>query len=121
MSPEADRRTHARYELPSMYTTVTVVNADGELQGGGHAYDLSEGGMRFELLDALEPGSTVNLRLDLPGSGQQCVLARCNILWIEEEDLEHPGPVRMACSFVSVDDESKLAALLGRGRYHLAA
>lgn len=121
MSPQVDRRNHTRYALPSMYTTVTVLNGDGSIRCVGHAYDISEGGMRFELLDALEPGSTGELRIDLPGGSDRAVTATCNILWVEEEDLELPGPVRMACSFASVDEPAKLAALLRRGRYHMAA
>ena len=121
MSPEVDRRNHTRYALPSMYSTVTVLNDDGSFKCGGHAYDISEGGMRFELLDALEPGSTVDVRIDLPGGGERAVTATCNILWVEEEDLELPGPVRMACSFAHIENPSKLAALLKRGRYHMAA
>ena len=121
MSPEVDRRTHTRYALPSMYTTVSVVDENGTVIREGHVYDISEGGMRFELDDALEPGSTVIVRIDLPGHNTEHVNATCNILWVEEEDLELPGPVRMACCFASVEDEHKLAGMLTSGRYHLAA
>ena len=121
MSPQVDRRSHTRYALPSMYSTVTVLDEDGSPRCSGHAYDISEGGMRFELLDALEPGSTVELRIDLPGGGENSVAARCNILWVEDEDLEHPGPVRMACSFARIDGKHRLASILSRGRYHMAA
>lgn len=121
MSPEVDRRTHARYALPSMYTTVSVVDDTGKVIREGHVYDISQGGMRFELDDALEPGSSVTVRIDLPGQRTDHVNATCNILWVEEEDLELPGPVRMACCFASLEDERALAGMLGRGRYHLAA
>jgi len=121
MSPEVDRRSHTRYALPSMYSTVTVLDEEGNPCCTGHAYDISEGGMRFELLDALEPGSTAQLRIDLPGAGGKSVTAGCNILWVEEEDLEQPGPVRMACSFARVDGAELLASILSPGRYHMAA
>ncbi len=124
MSPEVERRNHARYELPSMYTTVCVVDADGAERCGGHAYDISQGGMRFELDDALEPGSTVQIRIDLPGGNDRTVLADVNILWVEEEDVELEGPVRMAGSFAGFsneEDATRLKKMLRRGRYHLAA
>jgi len=108
-----------------MYTTVRILDDNGETLCEGHAYDISEGGMRFELDDAMKPGSCVTICIDLPGdtSGKH-VLATCNILWVEEEDLEQPGPVRMACSFTGFTgkgDAERLAKLLVRGRYHLAA
>lgn len=121
MSPEVDRRTFTRYALPSMYTTVSVVDDAGNTIREGHVYDISQGGMRFELDEPIEPGSSVTVRIDLPGHATDHVNATCNILWVEEEDLELPGPVRMACSFASLEDEQKLAGHLSRGRYHLAA
>ncbi len=121
MSHEVDRRNHARYALPSMYTTLTLLDEQGNALQEGHVYDISEGGMRFELDEALEPGSTVTVQIDLPGHNSRDVRAVCNVLWVEEEDLEQPGPVRMACSFVSLADAPALASMLNRGRYHFAA
>jgi len=121
MPNEVDRRSHTRYSLPSMYTTLTLVDDQGNAIHEGHVYDISQGGMRYELDEALTPGSTVTVQIDLPGHNSSDVKAVCNVLWVEEEDLEHPGPVRMACSFVSLADAPALAAMLNRGRYHLAA
>ena len=69
MDEATDRRRHPRYLLPSMYTSVDVrpLSSD-EYQWSGHAYDISLGGLRFELDHPIEPGTRVAIRIELPGA-----------------------------------------------------
>ncbi len=131
MERAKDRRQHTRYVLPSMYTTVEVRPLDSEkFQWQGHAYDISEGGMRFELDHAVEPGTKIAMRLQLPGADRLALTERrpvyvfANVVWVEQDDLEHSGPVRMACvftRFVMPGDRDRLQGRLTSGRYSRAA
>ncbi|MDX2114316.1 MAG: PilZ domain-containing protein [Planctomycetota bacterium] len=126
-----ERRRHPRYVLPSMYTAVEVRPLESEqFLWKGHAYDVSEGGMRFELDRPIEPGTRVALRIQLPGAQhlriteRRPVYAFANVVWIEEDDLDQCGPVRMACvfsRFVQPGDAERLRDRLRSGRYSLAA
>lgn len=127
----SDRRRFPRYVLPSMYTLVEARSLDSVLfRWKGHAYDLSEGGMRFELDEAIDPGTPIAVRLQLPGAqhlrfaDRRPVYAFARVVWIEEEDVEQGGPIRMACvfnRFVLPGDEKRLRDRLSSGRYSLAA
>lgn len=131
MVPGTERRRHERYLLPSMYTEVEARPLDcEEFVWQGHAYDISEGGMRFELDSPVEPGTPIALRLQLPGaqhllaSERRPVHAFANVVWIESEDVDQGGPVRMACvftRFVVPGDAERLRGRLHSGRYSLAA
>jgi hypothetical protein len=133
-----DRREHPRYVLPSMYTAIAVRPCapdvlrphEDDFQWHGHAYDVSEGGMRFEIDEPIAPGTPVAVRLELPGAATLRVVERrpvfvlANVVWIEQEDLDQPGPVRMACvfrQFVQPGDRERLLGRLRSGRYSLAA
>ncbi len=126
-----ERRQHPRFVLPSMYTAVAVRPLDRDrFQWEGHAYDLSEGGMRFEIDHPIAPGTPVALRLQLPGAGmlrvaeRRPVYAFGNVVWIEEDDVDQPGPVRMACvfsRFLQPGDKERLLKRLHSGRFSLAA
>ncbi len=131
MDAGKDRRRFPRYLLPSMYTSIAVRPLDMEgFQWEGHAYDISEGGMRFEIDEPIPPGSAVAMRIELPGAHSLRIAERrpvyvmANVVWLEEDDLEHPGPVRMACvfhQFVQPGDRERLMGRLKSGRYSLAA
>jgi len=125
----SDRRQHVRYEVPPMYTRITVRPLDSEeFLWDGHAYDVSEGGVRFELDEPIEPGTEVAVRIDLPATlgerrtDRRSAFAFANVVWLEEEDL--PGPVRMAAVFTRFPREGDKELLMRRlndGRYSLAA
>lgn len=127
----SDRRLHTRFALPAMYTAVAVRPLDQDAFNlFGHAYDLSEGGMRFEVDEAIPAGAAIVVRLQLPGpaiswSEQRPVYAFANVVWVEQEDVElGAGPVRMACvfrRFVQQSDLDRLRQALGSGRYSQAA
>ncbi len=126
-----ERRVHERYLLPSMYTAIDVRPGEADsFKWTGHAYDLSVGGMRFELDEAITPGTEIGVRITLPGAEHLRLIERkpiyvlATVVWVEEDDLESGGPVRMACvfrNFCQPGDEARLRARLESGRYSLAA
>lgn len=66
-----DRRQHERFLLPPMYTPVTIRRARGlaiEVLDG-HAYDISESGVRLEVDEPLETGEEVHARIEFPAGG----------------------------------------------------
>src|ERR1043165_8398451 len=96
-----NRRRFERFALRPMYTTVSAQAIANGIKFEGHAYDISEGGIRFELDEAMTPGTPIALQITLPGQSaeadrQVCVYA--NVIWVDE-DLAEPGPVRMAAAF----------------------
>ena len=127
----ADRREHTRYSVPSFYTGVGVRKTDQDSFGfEGHAYDISVGGMRFDLDHALEPGDRIVCRIELPcgATGDAVdhwdVFVSATVVWVEDDDLEIPGPCRMACvfnTFVNEHDAARLERRLSGGRFRLAA
>jgi len=129
MDSAPDRRRDDRYTLPPMYSRVLVRPLDcDEFIWDGHAYDISKGGVRFELDQAVEPGTPVAMRIDLPrapisrSTDRRAIFVIANVVWIEEDD--EPGPVRMAAvfsRFAREDDERRLFESLQTGRYSLAA
>src|SRR5690606_10041188 len=96
----------------------------------GHAYDISFGGMRFELDELIEPGTTIAVRIQLPGptihhgQGRRAIFAMATVVWTEQDDLDQGGPFRMACvfkNFCHPGDEQRLLDQLSSGQYSRAA
>jgi len=125
----AERRQHTRFALQPMYSRVVVQPLDEHrtlLEG--HAYDLSEGGVRFELDEPLAPGSRIAIRIDLPHSSaersteRRTIFAFANVVWVDDDD--PLGPAGMAAVFTQFarsDDASMLRRRLYSGRYLMAA
>ncbi|MCA3006220.1 MAG: PilZ domain-containing protein [Planctomycetaceae bacterium] len=128
----ADRRRYPRFMTEAMYTPMAVRLLDSDhFSLDGHAFDISEGGLRFELDRGIEPGTGVALRIMLPtmtgatparpGPGR-AVFAFANIVWLADED--EPGPVKMAAvftRFARTGDRERLLAELRTGVYQAAA
>ncbi len=123
-----NRRRYERFALSPMYTQIAVRLMDEEkftLQG--HAYDISEGGIQFELDRAIEPGTPVAMQIHLPlgesevkGPGQ-AVFVIGNIVWLDDSDA---GPARMALAitrFARSGDRERLIDQLSTGRLSRAA
>jgi hypothetical protein len=118
-----------RFELPSMYSRIVVRLLDSErFEHEGHAFDISEGGIQFELDRAIEPGTPIAMRIDLPraaverSSERRSIFVFANVVWLEDED--EPGPVRMAAvftRFARAGDQELLRRRITSGRYALAA
>lgn len=120
-----NRRRYERFRLQPMYTTVAVCPVDRPDEiSEGHAYEISEGGLRFELDEALPLGSAIVIRLTLPAvrgepASDRTIFAQGTVLRILEEDA--PGPVRMAARFtrfIRSADRDRLLAYFATG--HLA-
>lgn len=132
-APDANvnRRKFERFRVSPMYTPITVREGgmvEGEF-GEGHAYDLSEGGVQFELDRFVLPGTAVTVQITLPTGGAmwddlgpgRSVLAFGNVIWADESE---PGPVRHAVAFTTfarVGDKERLLKQLGSGRFARAA
>ena len=131
MQSDTNRRIFDRYKLRPMYTPIAVRLLDETNFGKeGHGYDISVGGVRFELDSPIAPGTAVAIRIMLPQSGQgdvgpgRAVFAFANIVWLQEEDLEEKGPVRMAAvfsRFARTGDRERLLRSLATGAYAKAA
>jgi len=97
----ANHRKHPRLRLPVGYAAVCVKRGGQELYG--HAYDLSLGGVRFELDTPLEPGEHVEIDLALPGRVVRTVHARGKCVRFHDED--EVGPIRMGVSFDALSSD----------------
>jgi len=135
-TPEpANRRRHTRFVTPPMYTGIAVRRMDEEhFRAEGHAYNLSEGGIQFELDDPIAPGTTVALRIDLPilhpgahaapadvGPGR-AVFVIGNVVWIDDD--APSGPFRHAVAFTRfcrLGDRERLLQQLHSGVFTIAA
>jgi len=125
----SDRRQFLRYQLPAMYSRVLARPLDSdEFLWEGHAYDISRGGIRFELDHQVAPGTPIALRIDLPqtsverSTARRSVFTTANVVW--NGDPDEVGPVRLAASFTDFaeeGDEERLFDRLAEGRYALAA
>ncbi|MDQ7014153.1 MAG: PilZ domain-containing protein [Planctomycetota bacterium] len=106
----SDRRADTRFPLKPMYSGIEV-KLTGEEEAApfeGHAYDISRGGVNFELDQAIEPGTPIYLKLTLPewllglvdGSADlTSVQIKGTVVWKDDDGV--PGPVRMAATFQS--------------------
>lgn len=119
-----EKREHPRFDLPAMYTPIVARTSSGE-ELDGHVYDMSRGGLQFDLDGVVEPGESIEVRVEIPlGSyaGAAPLEATCNVVWIEDED--EPGPTRHAAvfsSFACGDAARRLERLLTGGHYRPAA
>ena len=109
-------RQHDRFTLTPMYTRIALNRANGlrfeRLEG--HAYDVSEGGIRIELDQPLEPGERVSLQIGLPGEDID-IFASARVVWTNSAD-DDPGPRRAALQFrefQSRSDRDRLVRFLG--------
>jgi hypothetical protein len=127
MNP-VNRRRFERFSLLPMYTPVIVrLLGENASEHEGHAYDISEGGVRFELDEPIAPGTPVSIQIVLPGddrsNASRGVLVRGNVVWVNQ-DLDEPGPTKMAAaitSFARAGDRERLLNQLSSGRYARAA
>lgn len=111
----SDSRTQPRMKLPAMYTVLRAKPLqDKSYCWTGHIYDLSVSGMRFELDNAVQPGTAVCVRATLPGTRHVTIQAQGRIVRIHDDE---PGPSRMAMAFEFfpvATDRQKLERYLDR-------
>lgn len=133
MQNQINRRRHDRFRLAPMYSRVTMRLLDqDEFPFEGHAYDVSESGLKFEMDSPLEVGTSIILRLDIPldihglpptDPRDQYIEVLARVVWIDEEDMEF-GPVKMAAEFsrfTRFGERERLIATFCTGRYIRAA
>jgi len=134
ISRHIERRQYPRFVVEPMYTPVAArIEADGDDDGPfdleGHAYDISEGGARFELDHRVEPGSRIALRIFLPGLSERdegrSVLVEARVVWCEDaQDGDSGPPYRTAAAFTHfarAGDRDRLVRHFASGRYRMAA
>lgn len=127
MSPEKsniDKRQFERFTLAPMYSSVIArrVGSEDAKELHGHAYDVSQAGVRFELDEVIDPGETITLDLTLPGT-QSSVGATGDVVWVNDET-DDPGPRRLAIQFTefnSDEDRFRLLDYLGSAQVRRAA
>ncbi len=127
-----NRRRYERFELPAAYTEVKVLPETGQGRWlSGHAYDISEGGVRLELDEELAAGTPVRVRLMLPVGevaplgpvpGPVEIEAEATIVWSDDDGVR--GPVQLAASFerfARAGDRERLVRRVVEGRFRRAA
>jgi c-di-GMP-binding flagellar brake protein YcgR len=122
MNQAINRRRYERFALSAMYCPIALRTLDTERFGHeGHAYDISEGGLMFELDRGFEPGTALAIQLSLPildesedtGPGR-AIFVLGNVVWMDDSE---PGPVRLAVAFTRFarfGDRERLLRMLGR-------
>ncbi len=126
INPE-NRRQFERFAVSPAYTEVLVRVPGRREVLGGHAYDISEGGLRMELDETIEPGTSIVLEVKLPpgskkGAAIEEVLARGTVMWADDDGV--PGPVLMGVlidEFATNVDRDRLLGRFASGAYHRAA
>ncbi|MCC6425339.1 MAG: PilZ domain-containing protein [Phycisphaerales bacterium] len=117
-----NRRQHERFTVSPMYCPVSLRPiTEDRFSYEGHAYDVSEGGVMFEMDQGFEPGTGVALQITLPGDhpheldSDRSIYVMGNVIWMDDSE---PGPVRMAIAFTRFarfGDRERLLRGLSRG------
>ena len=112
-----NRRRHERFSVMPMYSEVTARRLAEEKAESlaGHAYDISETGVRIELDEPIEQGEAVELEVRIGVDVE--LIATATVVWLNDPE-DDPGPRRMALEFETFADETgrvRLVDYLGRG------
>lgn len=124
-----DRRQHERFAVNPSVTPILVRTLDEtEFRRTGHAYDISEGGVRFELDIPIDPGTPIAMQIDVPAPPHQeivgpgrAVFVLANVIWADEDE---PGACVMAAAitrFCRAGDKDRLLRRLTANRFLRAA
>lgn len=99
-APSTEARQRPRIKIPAMYTLLRVrCKGEERYRWTGYIYDVSGSGMRFELDEALEPGSEIEVRAMLPGSQHTTFRAAGRVIRIHSDDEPTNTPCRMGMVF----------------------
>lgn len=124
MAQPTERRLHERFATAPMYTTISArTEREVGFSRHGHAYDISEGGVRFELDRPMQPGTPVAVQIALPSATVEAspkgpartIFATGQVVWCEASE---PGPAKLAVAFSGFAHESDRQRLLGPLRTH---
>lgn len=127
MTQKIDRRRHPRFAVTPSYTPARMrLLSETDFARSGHVYDISEGGVKFEMDIPVEPGTPVAMEIMLPeragtmmdidGPGRAVFLIG-NVIWC---DADEPGPAQMALAttrFARAGDRERLMRRLTQGVY----
>jgi len=98
MPTHPNRRRVDRFTVEPMYSSVSVTHK-GREAGDGHIYEVSLGGVRLELDEALPKSAPIDLEITLPGCAD-AIAAKGRV--VEVYDIaDDPGPRRMVVAFES--------------------
>ena len=98
MPTRPNRRRAERFTVEPMNSSVSVTHK-GREAGDGHVYEVSLGGVRLELDEALPKSAPVELEINLPGCTESiAALGRVVEVFDVSDD---PGPRRMVVEFQS--------------------
>lgn len=96
-----DQRQYPRIKVPAMYTLIRArILGSTRYNWTGHIYDVSLGGVRFELDMPVEPGTQLEIRGMLPGSGHTTFRAVGRVVR-DHSDADNQGPAIMGLAFES--------------------
>ncbi|MBT8487051.1 MAG: hypothetical protein HKO59_09865 [Phycisphaerales bacterium] len=113
--PVFEQRRCERFRLEPMYTSVCLQEvAESGPPRDGHAYDISESGVRLEIDEPPAVGAFVQVDLNLPADPQP-IAASGRVVWTNDED-DDPAARRMAVrfeSFATDSDRVRLNRFLG--------
>lgn len=123
------RRSQPRFLTLPAYTPIAVRTLDKEtFDLHGHAYNISEGGVMFELDRGIDPGTPVAVQITLPRSVRgedvgpgRSIFVMGNIVWLNDTS---PGPATMAIAITSyprAGDRERLVRALNSGQLAQAA
>lgn len=124
MPQPVERRKHERFATAPMYTRISARTYDeAGFSRHGHAYDVSEGGVRFELDAPVDPGTPMDVQITLPasvvgrtdGAPTRPIYAMGTVVWCETTE---PGPAKLAVEFSCFAHESDRERLLFPLRTH---
>ncbi len=105
MKQRIERRAFERFATAPMYTTISARTLEEQnFTRHGHAYDISEGGVRFELDEPIEPGTAVAVQISLPAAAFEAgdigpgraIFVVGNVVRC---DIDEPGPCKLAVAF----------------------
>jgi len=99
-SPGPGQRQHTRFSVPAMYSLLRARSrSETHFCHTGHIYDVSLGGLRFELDEPIEPGTELDIRAMLPGPEHVTFRAKGRVVRLHNTDAEDRGPSRMGLAF----------------------
>jgi hypothetical protein len=98
MSTYPNRPRVDRFTVEPMYSSVSVVHK-GREAGDGHIYEVSLGGVRLELDEALPKRAPIELEITLPGCSE-AIAANGRVVEVFDV-VDDPGPRRMVVAFES--------------------
>lgn len=110
MTTSNDRRQHQRFTVDPMYSAITVRpvaarRSKAAEPAEGHVYEVSLGGMRFELDEPLPLGARIEVDVVLPGIDRP-IQANARVARVFDE-VDDPGPRRMVAEFETFAEGSR--------------